>query len=118
MNSSVGIMSLILLVLLFLKIPVFVAVLGASVVYFIMTPGINPAVFAQHWIRECDTSRNSVLCMCWCSDELHGRYETDHGLLFRTDRKNVRWAFSGKYLIKYIDGRTFRFRACGCGDGG
>jgi len=50
MNSSVGIMSLILLVLLFLKIPVFVAVLGASVVYFIMTPGINPAVFAQQAI--------------------------------------------------------------------
>ena len=41
MNSSVGIMSLILLVLLFLKIPVFVAVLGASVVYFIMTPGTD-----------------------------------------------------------------------------
>ena len=50
MNSSVGIMSLILLVLLFLKIPVFVAVLGASVVYFIMTPGINPEVFAQQAI--------------------------------------------------------------------
>ena len=50
MNSSVGIMSLILLVLLFLKIPVFVAVLGASVVYFVMTPGINPAVFAQQAI--------------------------------------------------------------------
>ena len=47
MNSAVGIMAIILLALLFFKIPVFVAVLGASVVYFILTPGINPAVFAQ-----------------------------------------------------------------------
>ncbi|HCY59137.1 MAG TPA: C4-dicarboxylate ABC transporter, partial [Lachnoclostridium sp.] len=47
MNSAVGIMAIVLLALLFLKIPVFVAVLGASVIYFVMTPGINPAVFAQ-----------------------------------------------------------------------
>ena len=50
MNSAVGIMAIILLALLFFKIPVFVAVLGASVVYFILTPGINPAVFAQQAI--------------------------------------------------------------------
>lgn len=42
MNSAVGIMAIVLLALLFLKIPVFVAVLGASVIYFVMTPGINP----------------------------------------------------------------------------
>ena len=50
MNSAVGIMAIVLLALLFLKIPVFVAVLGASVIYFVMTPGINPAVFAQQAI--------------------------------------------------------------------
>ena len=108
MNSAVGIMAIVLLALLFLKIPVFVAVLGASVIYFVMTPGINPAVFAQQAI----TGSESVTLLAIPF------YETDHGLLFRTDRKNVRWTFSGKYLIKYIDGRTFRFRACRCGDGG
>ena len=40
MNSAVGIMAIVLLALLFLKIPVFVAVLGASVIYFVMTPGM------------------------------------------------------------------------------
>ena len=50
MNSAVGIMAIILLALLFFKVPVFVAVLGASVVYFVLTPGINPAVFAQQAI--------------------------------------------------------------------
>lgn len=39
MNSAVGIMAIILLALLFFKIPVFVAVLGASVVYFITDSG-------------------------------------------------------------------------------
>ena len=34
MNSAVGIMAIILLALLFFKIPVFVAVLGASVVFY------------------------------------------------------------------------------------
>lgn len=43
-------MAIALLVLLFMKVPVFAAVLGASVVYFLMTPGISPAVFAQQAI--------------------------------------------------------------------
>ena len=56
MNSAVGIMAIVLLALLFLKIPVFVAVLGASVIYFVMTPGINPAVFAQQAITGSERS--------------------------------------------------------------
>ncbi len=50
MSPAVAAMLVALLVLLFIKVPVFASVLGASVVYFIMTPGINPAVFAQQAI--------------------------------------------------------------------
>ena len=50
MSTGVMIMTVTLLVLLFLKLPVFVAILGASAVYFVLTPGINPAVFAQQAI--------------------------------------------------------------------
>lgn len=50
MSTAVIAMLVALLVLLFIKVPVFASVLGASVVYFILTPGINPAVFAQQAI--------------------------------------------------------------------
>ena len=39
-----------MLVLLFLKIPVFIAVLGGAMVYFVMNPGINSVIFAQQAI--------------------------------------------------------------------
>ena len=42
--------SIMMLVLLFLKVPVFVAVLGGSLVYFIMNPDINSVIFAQQMI--------------------------------------------------------------------
>lgn len=47
MNTPVVMMVIALLVLLFMKVPVFASVLGASIVYFVMSPGINSAVFAQ-----------------------------------------------------------------------
>ena len=50
MNEIVLITAIVLLVLLFLKVPVFIAILGGSIFYFIMTPGINPIVFAQQSI--------------------------------------------------------------------
>lgn len=39
-----------MLILLFLKAPVYIAVLGGSMVYFILTPDINPIMFAQRAI--------------------------------------------------------------------
>ena len=39
-----------MLLLLFLKVPVFIAVLGGAMVYFVMNPGINPVLFAQQAI--------------------------------------------------------------------
>ncbi|MCI8423590.1 MAG: TRAP transporter large permease [Lawsonibacter sp.] len=50
MNTPVIAMVVALLVLLFLKVPVFASVLGASVVYFILNPNITPAVFGQQAI--------------------------------------------------------------------
>ena len=38
--------SVAMLVLLFLKVPVFVAVLGGSLIYFLMNPDINSLIFA------------------------------------------------------------------------
>ena len=42
--------SVAMLVLLFLKVPVFVAVLGGSLIYFLMNPDINALIFAQQMI--------------------------------------------------------------------
>ena len=42
--------SVAMLVLLFLKVPVFVAVLGGSLIYFLMNPDINSLIFAQQMI--------------------------------------------------------------------
>lgn len=39
-----------MLLLLFLKIPVFISVLGGSMIYFILSPEVNPIVFAQQAI--------------------------------------------------------------------
>lgn len=55
MSPGVMIMTAALLVLLFMKVPVFVAILGASAVYFVLTPGISPAVFAQQAITGAES---------------------------------------------------------------
>ncbi|MDD3368201.1 MAG: TRAP transporter large permease [Lachnospiraceae bacterium] len=47
MNNVVIICAIVLLALLFLKVPVYISVLAASAVYFIAMPGINITVFAQ-----------------------------------------------------------------------
>ena len=39
-----------MLLLLFLKVPVFISVLGGAAVYFVFNPGVNPIVFAQQAI--------------------------------------------------------------------
>jgi len=42
--------SIVILVALFLKVPVFVALLSGSVLYFLLEPGVNPIMFAQRAI--------------------------------------------------------------------
>ena len=46
-NTVLGITAILMLVLLFLKVPVFIAVFCASMLYFIFNPGINQIVFGQ-----------------------------------------------------------------------
>lgn len=50
MNSSILILAIVMLVLLFLKVPVYIAVLAASAIYFVITPGANFVVFAQQFV--------------------------------------------------------------------
>ena len=50
MNVPVIAMVVALLVLLFLKVPVFASVLGASAMYFVLNPSVTPAVFGQQAI--------------------------------------------------------------------
>ncbi|MDR1534744.1 MAG: TRAP transporter large permease [Planctomycetota bacterium] len=45
--STVGVAGLVLLAMMFLRAPVFIAILSASVVYFIMSPSIPPLLIAQ-----------------------------------------------------------------------
>ena len=55
MNTPVVMMVIALLVLLFMKVPVFASVLGASIVCFVISPGINSAVFAQQAITGAES---------------------------------------------------------------
>ena len=50
MNTPVIAMVVVLLFLLFFKVPVFASVLGASAVYFVLNPNVTPAVFGQQAI--------------------------------------------------------------------
>ena len=50
MSDVLVLAAIVMLVLLFLKVPVYIAVLGGSMVYFVMNPGINSVVFAQQAI--------------------------------------------------------------------
>lgn len=50
MSDVLLLSSVIMLVLLFLKVPVFISVLGGSLVYFLLNPDINSVIFAQQMI--------------------------------------------------------------------
>ncbi len=50
MSDAVLIMVIIMLGLLFLKVPVYIAVLAASAYYFVVTPSVNEIIFAQQVI--------------------------------------------------------------------
>ena len=65
MNNLVIICAILLLVLLFLKVPVYIAVLSASAVYFIGTPGMNLSIFAQKTISGAEgLSPGNPLFVC------------------------------------------------------
>ena len=49
--------SVVMLLLLFLKVPVFISVLGGSLVYFVMNPAVNPVIFEQVTSRLLSVSR-------------------------------------------------------------
>lgn len=50
MNNILMISAILMLVLLFMKVPVYLAVLGAAAVYFVANPSVNPIIFAQQAI--------------------------------------------------------------------
>lgn len=50
MSNILLLAAIVMLVLLFLKVPVYIAVLGGSMVYFILNPDINQVIFAQQAI--------------------------------------------------------------------
>lgn len=50
MNAILIAAAVVMLVLLFLKVPVFISVLGGAAVYFVFNPSVNPIVFAQQAI--------------------------------------------------------------------
>lgn len=50
MNSILLLSAVVMLVLLFLKVPVYISVLGGSAIYFLLNPGVNAIVFAQQTI--------------------------------------------------------------------
>lgn len=50
MNQILILASIVMLVLLFFKVPVYISVLGGSAVYFMLNPKVNPIVFAQQAI--------------------------------------------------------------------
>ena len=50
MNGVLGLAAIVMLVLLFLKVPVYISILGGSAIYFLLNPNVNPVVFAQQAI--------------------------------------------------------------------
>ena len=59
-----------LLVFLFMKVPVFVSVLSASAVYFVLRGNINPAVFAQQAITGTESTTLLAIPFFVCSGVL------------------------------------------------
>lgn len=50
MNGVLALSAVVLLVLLFMKVPVYISILGGSAVYFLLNPNVNPIIFAQQAI--------------------------------------------------------------------
>ena len=56
MNTTLSIAVISMLVLLFLKVPVFLSVLAASAIYFFMTPGVNAMILGQRLVSAIQSS--------------------------------------------------------------
>ena len=56
MTNTAIIAAVIMLVLLFLKVPVFVSVISATVAYFTMNPSFPQQILAQRWTEICGRS--------------------------------------------------------------
>lgn len=50
MHNILILSAIVMLALLFLKVPVFISILGGSAVYFLLNPSINPIIYAQQAI--------------------------------------------------------------------
>lgn len=50
MDSIIMISAVVMLVLLFMKVPVYISVLGGSAIYFLLNPNVNPVIYAQQAI--------------------------------------------------------------------
>lgn len=84
MSDVLILSAIVMLVLLFLKVPVYIAVLGGSMVYFVLNPDINAVVFAQQAIigtEKISLMGHPVLYLCRYLHELYRRHKADHGLL-------------------------------------
>lgn len=55
MNGVLGLAAIVMLVLLFLKVPVYISILGGSLVYFLLNPNVNSIVFAQQAITGAES---------------------------------------------------------------
>ena len=84
MHNVIVLSAIVMLVLLFMKVPVYISVLGGSLVYFLANPTVNSVVFAQQAIggvEKVSLLAIPLLRVCRHLYELHRRHRPDHGLL-------------------------------------
>ncbi len=84
MSNVLMLSAIVMLVLLFFKVPVFIAVLGGSMVYFVMNPGINTVIFASRqslYSRRISLMAIPFFVSCRYLYELYRCYKEDHGFL-------------------------------------
>lgn len=96
--NIIGISCILLLVMLFLKVPVYISVLAASAIYFLGNPATNATIFAQQTLARRTGSvpaGDPVLRHGGRIHELYGRYAPHHGLLRRSDRAHARRSGAG-----------------------
>lgn len=109
--SVIGIASIVILVLIFLKVPVFVSLLCGSMTYFMLTPGIATQLFAQRMLAGMSNMALLAVpffCLCRCLYELFRRHQTSHGLLPAADPPNEWRTGTSQRITVHLDGRTLR----------
>ena len=78
MNNVIILTVVVMLFMLFFKMPVFAAVLGGSMIYFVLTPGTSSVLFAQ---RAIVGTQNIALLAIPFFVELYWSYRTDYEIL-------------------------------------